>query len=248
MIVLLSPSKSMTIPTHHASTQIPIFDGEAKLLSSILSKKSEQELADWMKLSDKLAQETKHIFSNFVKNPLKKHRAISSYTGDVYGGINANDFTPFEWKHAEKHVRIISGLYGYLKPHDAILPYRLEMATKAIHPKIKNLYSFWTEKVTNALQSDIEHSNDNTLINLSSDEYFKVIGSLHAKIIHIHFREIKGGSPKFVSTYAKKARGLMARYIIKNKINKAEQIKRFDFENYSFSADFSSEFNWYFIR
>jgi hypothetical protein len=239
----------MNIPANHVSSNMPIFDVEAQIIAAYISKRTESDLSAWMKISEKLAKETKINFTKFGSKDAVKHSALLSYSGDVYSGLNAGNFNAADWKYAERNIRILSGLYGYLKPNDGILPYRLEMAASSVHSTLKSLYTFWSPKITTALQNDLNENKEKVLINLCSDEYFKVIGKdLNAKIIHVHFREKKDGNIKFISTNAKKARGLMARYMVKNKINVAEGLKGFDYEKYGFSKKLSTENEWYFIR
>jgi cytoplasmic iron level regulating protein YaaA (DUF328/UPF0246 family) len=159
--------------------------------------------------------------------------------------LEAEDFTHEEHDYAQQHIRILSGLYGLLRPLDLIQPYRLEMGTKLETDKGNNLYEFWGDKITKVLQKDIKSQGDNILINLASNEYFKSVNKKELKkdfeVIDIEFKDFKNGKYKIISFFAKKARGLMSRFIVKNQIEKVEDLKGFDLDGYSFDAQDSSE-------
>ena len=177
-------------------------------------------------------------------------QAILAFNGHAYSGLKADNFNENDFDFAQKHLRILSGLYGILKPLDLILPYRLEMGTKLENPKGKNLYQFWDELITTELNKDILNSENNILINLASDEYYKAIkiNKLNANVIKPVFKENKNGNYKVISVYAKKARGLMTRFIIKNKLTNPSDIKAFNTEGYSFNNNFSDKNTFVFTR
>ena len=178
------------------------------------------------------------------------NHALAVFTGEVYRGINAADFSEKELSLAQNKLRIISGLYGLLKPKDLIQPYRLEMGTRfAVTPKTKNLYQFWGSKITDALNEELAE-DDGVLINLASNEYFKAIKSkdIKGRIITCSFKDAKNGEYKMIMTFAKQARGYMTRFIIKNNLKQVEEIKAFDDNGYVFSPKMSSENEFTFTR
>jgi cytoplasmic iron level regulating protein YaaA (DUF328/UPF0246 family) len=177
-------------------------------------------------------------------------QAVLAFNGDVYTGLDANSFKADEFKFAQKHLRILSGLYGLLKPLDLMQPYRLEMGTKFANQRGKDLYQFWGETITEALNKQLKSVKSDVLVNLASNEYFKSVKPklLNAEVITPVFKDWKGDKYKIISFYAKKARGLMAAYIIKNKLTDVEAIKGFDYEGYCFNEGMSSAKEWVFTR
>ena len=205
-----------------------------------------------MKISDKLADLNHKRYAEWTPNfELGEARpAALAFKGDVYIGLDAATLTARDLNWAQKHVRILSGLHGLLRPLDAIRPYRLEMGTPLCTSKGKNLYEFWGSKVTDALNQALSEQKQKILINLASNEYFKVLDpeAIDARVIHIHFKEWKNGEYKFLSFFAKKARGLMTRYMIDNRVNTLKALQAFDYEGYSYNAAMSSENDWVFVR
>jgi uncharacterized protein len=177
-------------------------------------------------------------------------QAFFAYRGDVYVGLDSEKFNAEDLQFAQVHIRIISGLYGILRPLDLIQEYRLEMGIKIKIGRKKDLYDFWKEKVTISLRDAIQKSGSEFLVNLASDEYFNVLDlkKLKTQIIKIQFREYKDNKLQFVSFNAKKARGSMARYIIKNRINETESLKGFDYDGYYYDEKISKENEFWFIR
>ena len=248
MIILLSPAKSLDFESDFAlqDSTIPAFSKQADYLVKNLQKFDSQTLGEIMNISKNLTELNFLRFKNFEKN--KERQALLAYDGDVYDGIDKKNYRQAEFDYAQQHLRIISGLYGILRPLDLIKPYRLEMACdfKNFDFVIKNLYQFWGDKITQYLV-DLEPK---TIVNLASQEYFGSIDlkKINMKIIDISFKENKNGILKNIGINAKKARGLMANFAIINKIKNPLQLKNFDSENYCFNTKLSNENNWVFSR
>jgi len=254
MIILLSPAKTLNtepVPNLLDATQAD-FRKEAFELAGLLKAYSKKEIKNLMHISDKLAEQNYLRFQNFQKTHTKKSStpAISTFNGGVYQGLRGREFNQKQLKFAQNHLRILSGMYGYLKPMDLIQPYRLEMGTKLKNEKGKDLYEFWGSKLTTKLNKDLKSTQSNYVLNLASQEYFGAIKSdkLKKPIINVHFRNIKDGEMKFVSFDAKKARGMMARFAIENRIMKPEALEDFKVENYRFDPVESNALEMYFVR
>ncbi|ADR20725.1 UPF0246 protein [Marivirga tractuosa] len=247
MIAILSPAKSLEFEkTFDIRSTKTRFNEETNQLIEVLKTKSEEEVQELMSISDKLAQLNVERYNNFKKRtPKYAKQALLAFQGDVYQGLDAEDFTQEEHDYAQQHIRVLSGLYGLLRPLDLIQPYRLEMGTRLETDKGNNLYEFWGDKITEQLKKDIKSQGDKVLINLASNEYFKSVNKKELKknfqIVDIEFKDFNNGKYKIVSFFAKKARGLMARYIVKNQIEKIEDLKGFDLDGYSFDAKDSTE-------
>jgi cytoplasmic iron level regulating protein YaaA (DUF328/UPF0246 family) len=210
------------------------------------------DLVNLMGVSQKIAELNTQRFMNWQMPFTKKNakQALLAFKGDVYTGLNAETFTEDDFEFAQQHLRILSGLYGVLRPLDLIQPYRLEMGTKLTNDKGKNLYEFWDKKPTQALNKQLTSLDSSTVINLASNEYFNAIdkSGLKANIITPVFKDYKNGKYKIISFYAKKARGLMSAYIIKNKLQEPSQIKKFNVDGYYFEPQGSTENEWLFLR
>jgi cytoplasmic iron level regulating protein YaaA (DUF328/UPF0246 family) len=251
MLVVVSPAKTLdfeSAPITKAHTQ-PRFLEQSQLLVDDLKKLSVSELATLMKLSDKLAGLNMARFQTW-STPFdfsNAKQAVLAFKGDVYTGLDADSLNKNSLEFMQQHLRILSGLYGVLRPLDLIQPYRLEMGTKFNNAKGKDLYQFWGQQLREAIEAELE---DDILVNLASNEYFKALQAkqLNARIITPIFKDWKNGQYKIISFYAKKARGLMSRYIIENQITKPEQLQQFDSDGYRFNADMSKDDNWVFIR
>lgn len=254
MLAIISPAKTLDFesPPRTNVTSMPELLKNSQELISQLRKFSPSDIAQLMGLSDKLAVLNSTRYETWQQpfTPENAKQAMLAFRGDVYLGLDADNLTEKDDAFAQQHIRILSGLYGVLKPLDLIQPYRLEMGTslKTIHGD--NLYQFWGNKITDILNRELALNQFNTLINLASKEYFKVLqpNALNAQIITPVFKEKKNGSYKVVSFFAKKARGMMTRYIIKKRIQKPEKIKQFDEGGYQFSPQFSTEKEWVFTR
>ncbi len=247
MQIIISPAKSLDYetPLDYSKSSTPRLLKESQEIVNKINTLSINELADLMKISDKLAElnfsRFKHWKYPYDKNMIRQ--SLFAFKGDVYTGLDAYSLTPEDIEYTNNHLRILSGLYGLLRPLDMIMPYRLEMGTKLEVGEAKNLYKYWGDKITNLLNKDIEENNDNTLINLASNEYFKSLNTkiINAKIITPEFKDNKNGNYKIISFYAKKARGLMTRFIVKNKITNAEDLQAFDYNGYAFNPRMSTE-------
>lgn len=254
MLALISPAKTLdyqsNIP-HFTCTQ-PVLTDYSEQLIEICRTLSPAEIASLMHVSDKLAGLNAARFSEWTKihHPQNARPAIYAFKGDVYTGLDVDTFSEKDVQFAQQHLRMLSGLYGLLKPLDLMLPYRLEMGTKLENPTGKDLYDFWGEVITLHLQQAIDAQGDSILINLASDEYFKSVKveKLVAKVIKPVFLDNKNGKYKVISFYAKKARGLMCRYMIQNRLNEVEQLKEFDLSGYWFDKYASTEHEFVFKR
>jgi cytoplasmic iron level regulating protein YaaA (DUF328/UPF0246 family) len=253
MLVLLSPSKTLDfeskIPTSNLpKNATPVLLSESLKLIEILKKLSEKDIAKLMDLSPKLAKLNFDRFQSFQKKFTDKNSktAIFAFKGDVYEGLDVDSLSTIEVKQAQNKIAILSGLYGLVRPLDLIQPYRLEMGTNLKNSAGNNLYKFWNEKISN----EINQLEKNLIINLASNEYFKAVAikNIKAKIVDIDFKEFKSGEYKTIGIFAKKARGLMARYIIQNNISKADNLKDFNLENYKFNKGFSNDSKLVFTR
>lgn len=252
MLMVVSPAKTLDYETElpYAEFSEPEFLPQAQELIDQLKDLTPADVASLMKLSDKLADLNVNRFAHWSQpfNPENARPAVYAFKGDVYTGLDAYSLNKNDMKFAQKHLRMLSGLYGILKPLDLMQPYRLEMGTKFENTKGKNLYEFWGSALSEKLNESFKKTG--VLINLASNEYFKAVDkkALNADIITPVFKDEKNGQYKIISFYAKKARGLMAAYIIKNRITDPEQIKEFDTSGYRFSAEQSKAKEWVFIR
>ncbi|WP_297335397.1 peroxide stress protein YaaA [Algoriphagus sp.] len=250
MLILLSPAKTLdySTPDFQEHSQ-PEFTSDIKSLISVMKKKSAQEIADLMHVSENLAQLNEERYKTFQKDftPENSKQALLAFKGDVYTKIDVDTFTEEDFEFAQKHLRILSGLYGLLKPLDLIQPYRLEMGTRLETKKGKNLYEYWGQKIAKAIDKVAQNQ---TVVNLASQEYFKAVDqkALKAPILTIQFKEYKSGKYQIVGFFAKQARGMMANYAIKNKITSPEKLKLFNETGYEFAEQLSSESEWVFVR
>jgi cytoplasmic iron level regulating protein YaaA (DUF328/UPF0246 family) len=213
-----------------------------------LGKLNPTQLADLLGISPKLAQLNSERYTTWKSAPLKQ--ALFAYNGDVYDGMQAKDFSGSETVFANDHLQILSGLYGLLRPLDVIKPYRIDMGTAFATPKGTNLYKFWGDRITVQLKKRIKESGGNVLINLASQEYFSAINTknLKARIITPTFKDMNNGKYAMVSFFAKRARGMMSRYIIQNAIIDFEMLVGFDDDGYRFNHELSKSDNWVFTR
>ena len=239
MKILISPAKSLdfenTIKSSYTSR--PLFANKAQQINSILKELSAPDLGNLMSISPKLSDLNWLRNQDFQKKNTKQRQAIFAFNGDVYEGIDATSISSSNHDKLQNTLRILSGLYGILKPFDNIKPYRLEMGTKISIKGTKNLYEFWKKDVTNSILKEIVE--DDIIVNLASNEYFSVIDSslIENKIISPQFKDFKNGKLKIISFYAKKARGLMTRFLIDNDIKSSSDIENFNSSGYMFSKD-----------
>lgn len=253
MLILLSPAKTLdfeaSIQTQKSSTLL--FPSEAAELIGKLRTFSETEISDLMKLSSKLAKLNVAMYQEWQTNPPKENikQAISVFKGEVYQGLAVENYEEKDFYFAQKHLRILSGLYGMLQPLDLIQAYRLEMGTKLQTDKAKNLYEFWQEKITHYLNEHLKNEESKVILNLASNEYFKAVSPKKLdKDIKPVFKDFKNGKYKVISFFAKKARGMMTSFIIKNQIQHLEEIKDFTEEDYLYSEEMSKDNEWVFVR
>ena len=250
MIILLSPAKSLNEDLKQntlKATQSKFLDKSTQL-AHILKKMSVDDIKDLMNISDKIALLNYQRFQNWQSemHEGKDYQAIYLFEGDVYQGLDVESLNSQQVEFLQKHLRILSGLYGYLKPLDLIKPYRLEMGTKLANSKGSNLYHFWQDTLTASLQEE----KPSVIINLASNEYSKSIKlkNLAVPIITPVFKDFKNGKYKVVSFWAKKARGLMVRFIAQKQISDWTELKDFQLEGYYFSKEQSSETELIFLR
>ena len=205
-----------------------------------------------MKISDSLAELNHRRYAEWQAdaNEDNARAAIFAFKGDVYQGLDAQSLGARDLNFAQKHLRVLSGLHGLLRPLDLIQPYRLEMGTRLTTRRGSNLYQFWGDKVTDNINKALAQQTSKVLVNLASNEYYKVVqpARIMGQILNINFKELRDGKYRFVSFSAKKARGLMARYMIDNRITQPDQLRQFDVENYAFNDALSSEDEWIFTR
>ena len=241
MLLVLSPAKSLDFESPSITTDytLPQFIEESATLVKELKKLSLKDVAELMSISDKLAALNVARFSEWSKKFSNENskQSILAFNGDVYDGLNASAFDKKKLAFAQDHIRILSGLYGVLRPLDLMQPYRLEMGTSFVNKKGKDLYAFWGDKVSLNLKSELESHKNPFLLNLASDEYFKVINPkvLDVEIISPIFQDEKDGKYKIISFYAKRARGLMAKFVVENKIDHPKGIEDFDLDGYKIS-------------
>jgi cytoplasmic iron level regulating protein YaaA (DUF328/UPF0246 family) len=249
MLAVISPSKTQDFaPTDISAYTQTRQINQSEELVNILKGKTQDEISNLMSISDKLSKLNFDRFQTFATPFTLRNakQALLAFKGDVYSGIDAPSLSQEDLEFAQDSVRMLSGLYGVIRPLDLIAPYRLEMGTRLVNSKGKNLYEFWGDQISNVLNDD----ESEVIINLASNEYFKGIEKkvLNAKIINIAFKELKDDKYKIIGIYAKRARGLMVNYIIKNRLIKPESLKAFDVEGYQFREELSDTLTWVFTR
>ena len=253
MITVISPAKRLDFDNGITRKQsVPLFLEDANYLVERLRKLSTDQLQKLMSVSTKIADLNTNRFKTWDSSTAtpKAKQALLAFNGDVYSGLDAASFETKDFDFAQKHLRILSGLYGVLKPLDMIQPYRLEMGTRLKNKQGDDLYDFWGVRITDAINAELERMRNAVLINLASNEYFHsvVANHLNAQIIMPVFKEKKNGTYKVISFTAKRARGMMARYIIKNRIKTPELLKRFRDGDYRYQTKLSDETRWVFTR
>ncbi|HYD63115.1 MAG TPA: peroxide stress protein YaaA [Noviherbaspirillum sp.] len=254
MLIVLSPAKTLDYDTPSTTDEhtLPDFIEHAAELIDVLKKLSPSDVADLMDISDTLSVLNVTRYATWSRKFTKKNskQAILAFNGDVYEGLDAGSLTAKQLVYAQSHIRILSGLYGALRPLDLMQPYRLEMGTRLANPRGKDLYAFWGGIVTEALNKVLASQRRKVLVNLASEEYFKIVKPklLDAEVITPVFEDWKGGKYKVISFYAKRARGLMARYAAAKGITQADKLKSFDAEGYAFDEAESTERQWVFRR
>ncbi len=252
MLILISPAKSLSFEKQNITdiSTKPVFHSEASKLVKTLKDLSIKEIQDLMEISYDLAKLNYDRYKNWKARPKEDQikQALLAFTGEVFRGMQTNKMTEEDLLYTQDHMRILSGLYGVLRPLDAIQPYRLEMGKKLKHEGFNNLYQFWDDRITTKVNSALDESK--TIINLASNEYFKSLKTkkLKANVITPVFKDYKNGVLKVITIYAKNSRGQMANFIIKNRIEEPEHLKAFDVNGYQFDANSSDENTWTFVR
>lgn len=254
MFFVLSPAKNLNEkdPSPVSSFTQPDLLPEAEILMQELRQLAPQQIAELMHVSDKIAllNAERNVAWHTPFTPENAKQAVFMFNGDVYEGIAADTLKPKQIDYLQQHVRLLSGLYGVLRPLDLMQPYRLEMGTAFTNTRGKNLYEFWGDKITDLLNQTLKQAGSDVLINLASQEYFKSVNTkkLNARLITPIFKDEKNGKYKIISFYAKRARGLMVRYAAEHGITEPEMLKNFDYEGYSFNEAASNEAEWVFMR
>ena len=254
MLILLSPSKTLDFetPVKMKYGEYPEFIKQASQLVNIMKKKPVAKLMEMMNISRKLAELNHERFQkwSYPYNMEIARPSFSAYMGDVYEGLKAWEFDNAQIDYADQHVRILSGLYGILKPTDLILPYRLEFGIEVKGRNFDNLYEFWCSRVTGKVVKDLKTIRSKVLINLASAEYAKSVDftRIKAKIITPFFVEFRNGQYKFITLTGKKARGTMTRYILEKRISEPEELKLFNYDGYEFDEKQSKGKRWVFVR
>lgn len=253
MLSIISPSKTMAKENALLTPKTNVyFEKDFRILLKKLQKMPKNQLQQLMATSDKLTDETCALYQNFPEkiDAETGRSAILAYSGDVYQGLNAKDFTTEDIHFAQDHLRILSGLFGVLRPLDLIAPYRLEMATSLESGQNKNLYGFWSKKITDHLHETIQGHHNKILLNLASGEYFKVIDlkKIDFPIYHVEFKEVKNGKLTGNAFTNKKMRGVMANYIIKYKIDNPEDLMSFSEYGFLFSEVHATHNHFVFLR
>jgi cytoplasmic iron level regulating protein YaaA (DUF328/UPF0246 family) len=253
MQIILSPAKLMDFgpSTKKIAPTQPLFPKKTSELIAVYRKLSVEEIAEKMKINIQKAYNVYEYFQTFDFNEILQRPAILVYNGMVYKGLNANDFTEEDFAFAQNHLIILSGLYGILRPLDGIKPYRFELRRQIVPKGYKNLYDFWNRTINEYIAKRLEENNK-TIVNLASGEFIKMIKPQQlpkgTTFIEINFLEQRGNDLRQITVHTKKARGLMARFIIKNKLSQIEDIKAFDYEDYFYYPALSTQERWTFVR
>ncbi len=254
MLAIISPAKTLDFesPSPTRKHSVPVLLAESKRLIDELRQKAPQDIADLMGISSKLADLNYDRYAawNGQFSCKNAKQAMLAFKGDVYLGLEAETYSERDFTWAQKHVRILSGLHGILKPLDLIQPYRLEMGAQLETARGNDLYQFWGDRVTELLNEAISEQRQPLLINLASVEYFNVIDTakIDARIITPKFLDLKNGRYKFLSFFAKKARGSMTSYIVKHRVSTLSALKSFDWHGYRYNEDRSTADEWIFLR
>ncbi len=254
MLVTLSPSKGQDFdsPVPSAIYTIPQQLEDSQLLINEAKKLDVSDVRDLMDVSENIAILNVERFNTWRTpfTPENARPALFAFKGDVYSGIRKDKYSDDDLAYAQDHLRILSGLYGALRPMDLIQPYRLEMKTRLHNPRGENLYRFWGDRITDQLNEVLSHQQEPVLVNLASNEYFKSVKpkKLDGRLLNINFKENKDGKTRVIAIFAKRARGMMSDFILRNRIEHAEDIKEFGAGGYRFSEAESTENNWVFTR
>ncbi|WP_027897307.1 peroxide stress protein YaaA [Zestomonas thermotolerans] len=254
MLMVISPAKTLDYETPPVTSRhtLPEHLDHVQELITQLRELTPLQIGELMGLSDKLAGLNAARYASWHPDftPANAKQALLAFKGDVYTGLNAEDFSDDDFDFAQRHLRMLSGLYGVLRPLDLMQPYRLEMGTKLANARGKDLYAFWGERISGWLNEALAEQGDDVLLNLASNEYFGAVQrkALKARVIDTEFRDLKNGQYKIISFYAKKARGLMARYVIKHRLTDPAALLDFDSQGYYYSAEDSTADRLVFLR
>ena len=250
MLIVISPAKTLdySVPTYSAHS-LPDFTSDVKALVGVMKKKSAADISQLMHISANLAALNEERYKTFQSKftPENSKQALLAFKGDVYTKIEVDSYTEKDFEFAQNHLRILSGLYGLLRPLDLIQPYRLEMGTRLETSKGNNLYEYWGNRIAKHLNKE---ADGKPIVNLASQEYFKAVDlkTLKTEVKTIHFKEFKNGSYQVIGLFAKQARGMMTNYAIKNRITAPEQVKLFNLAGYEFADSQSTSEDWVFVR
>lgn len=254
MLMVISPAKTLdyeTPPAIQRFTQPQYLDHSQELILQ-LRDLTPAQISELMHVSDKIGGLNAARFGSWnpAFTPENAKQALLAFKGDVYTGLNAQTFSEADFDYAQQHLRMLSGLYGLLRPLDLMMPYRLEMGTKLANARGKDLYAFWGTRISEWLNEALIDQGDDVLLNLASNEYFSSVkrSALNARIINTDFKDLKNGQYKIISFYAKKARGMMSRFIIEERINDPAALKQFDVQGYRYSAEQSKPDHLVFLR
>ena len=252
MLAVISPAKSLDFDTRPITRKAsaPAFLDDAAVLIRDLTKLAPGDISELMGISQKLGELNCNRYNEWRTDTRHGKQAALAFTGDVYMGLAAWDFSAQQLTSLQRRVRILSGLYGLLRPLDKIHPYRLEMGTSFANERGRDLYAFWGNRITDALNAELSGHRNKTLVNLASNEYWHAVNEteLQAKVLNTRFLDERNGEYKFISFYAKKARGLMARYIASNRVETVKALKDFNAEGYRYSASHSRDGELAFVR
>jgi hypothetical protein len=254
MLIVISPAKTlnMEVPAPSDFYTTPQYLEKSQQIINTIKKKNTKKLEELMGISTQLAQLNYERFQkwHYPYTPDEAKQAVFAFRGDVYTGLDIDSFSADQLIYTQDRLRVLSGLYGVLKPMDLILPYRLEMGTSLSIGRKRNLYEFWNAVITHEIKEAINSQNDDILVNLASNEYFKSIDKkkLNAQIITPVFKDFKNGQYKMISFFAKKARGMMSRFILQNKLTNVEDLKHFEADGYFFNDKLSTQANPTFTR
>ena len=254
MLIVISPAKTLDYSTPPITKKftIPDYLDDSQELINRARNYSTLDISEIMAVSTKIAELNFERFKDWHTpfTPENAKQAVLAFKGDVYTGLDAETLKAADFTYAQKHLRILSGLYGLLRPLDLMQPYRLEMGRKIETDRGKNLYEFWGNTITDGLNKQLKKSGSSYLINLASNEYFKSVKPklLNAEIITPAFKDFKNGEYKMMGVYAKKARGMLSRYIIENKLTNIDDIKQFDLDGYVFNKKLTDGNTWVFTR
>jgi len=254
MLTVISPAKTLDYDTPAVTQRftLPQYLDDSQELITQLRELSPAQISELMHLSDKLSGLNAARFGSWTPDftPANAKQALLAFKGDVYTGLDAESLSEDDFSYAQQHLRMLSGLYGLLRPLDLMQPYRLEMGTKLANARGKDLYAFWGTRISEWLNQALAEQGDDVLLNLASNEYFSAVkrNALNARVINVDFKDWKNGQYKIISFYAKKARGMMSRFVIQERINDPEQLKQFDVQGYYYSAEQSKTDHLVFLR